>query len=102
MTSDAVNQHKSDDGQLLSPEQAAATAMVCEARQRSLEVTGPDGLLKLFTKNVLETAAHSPRILLADRVENYRLRRGRNAHMAVHAVLLGDLRAEQGAWQPET
>jgi transposase-like protein len=58
MTSDAVNQHKSDesDGRQLSPEQAAAAAMVAEARQRGLELTGPDGLLKLFTRNVLETA----------------------------------------------
>ncbi|WP_346054556.1 IS256 family transposase [Amycolatopsis dongchuanensis] len=30
--------------------------MVAEARQRGLELTGPNGLLKLFTKNVLETA----------------------------------------------
>ena len=59
MTSDAVNPRKrdnSDEGRLLSPEQAAAAAMVAEARQRGLELTGPDGLLKLFTKNVLETA----------------------------------------------
>jgi putative transposase len=59
MTSDAVNPHKSDqsdEGRQLSPEQAAAAAMVAEARQRGLELTGPDGLLKLFTKNVLETA----------------------------------------------
>ena len=59
MTSDAVKQHKrdkSDEGRQLSPEQAAAAAMVAEARQRGLELTGPDGLLKLFTKNVLETA----------------------------------------------
>jgi transposase-like protein len=42
----------------LSPEQAAAAAMVAEARQRGLELTGPNGLLKLFTKNVLETALH--------------------------------------------
>jgi transposase-like protein len=59
MTSDAVNQHKrekSDEGRQLSPEQAAAAAMVAEARQRGLELTCPDGLLKLFTKNVLETA----------------------------------------------
>jgi putative transposase len=59
MTSDAVNQYKrdkSDGRRQLSPEQAAAAAMVAEARQRGLELTGPDGLLKLFTKNVLETA----------------------------------------------
>jgi hypothetical protein len=30
--------------------------MVAEARSRGLELTGPKGLLKLFTKNVLETA----------------------------------------------
>src|SRR5215208_6751018 len=40
----------------LSPEQSAAATMVAEARQRGLELTGPNGLLKLFTKNVLETA----------------------------------------------
>jgi hypothetical protein len=59
MTSDAVNQDKrvkGDEGRQLSPEQAAAAAMVAEARQRGLELTGPDGLLKLFTKNVLEAA----------------------------------------------
>ncbi|ANY10753.1 transposase (plasmid) [Pseudonocardia sp. HH130630-07] len=43
-------------GRQLSPEQAAAAAMVADARARGLELTGPDGLLKLFTKNVLETA----------------------------------------------
>jgi putative transposase len=62
MTSDPVNPHKKDGKsdelprRELSPEQAAAAAMVAEARQRGLELTGPDGLLKLFTKNVLETA----------------------------------------------
>ena len=30
--------------------------MVAEAGERGLDLTGPDGLLKLFTKNVLETA----------------------------------------------
>jgi putative transposase len=40
----------------LSPEQAAAAAMAAEAKKRGLEVTSPDGLLKLFTKSVLETA----------------------------------------------
>jgi transposase-like protein len=53
-----MNPRKSDElaGRRLSPEQAAAAAMVAEARQRGLELTGPGGLLKLFTKNVLETA----------------------------------------------
>lgn len=40
----------------MSPEQVAAVAMVAEARERGLALTGPDGLLKLFTKTVLETA----------------------------------------------
>jgi putative transposase len=40
----------------LSPEQAAAAAMVADAKARGLELIGPDGLLKLFTKNVLEAA----------------------------------------------
>ncbi|ALE84662.1 transposase [Pseudonocardia sp. HH130629-09] len=39
-----------------SAERAAAAAMVAEAKARGLALTGPDGLLKLFTKNVLETA----------------------------------------------
>jgi putative transposase len=57
MTSDLVSPHESEsEGRRLSPEQAAAAAMVAEARQRGLELTGPNGLLKLFTKNVLETA----------------------------------------------
>ncbi|GAB2994139.1 hypothetical protein GCM10017788_80340 [Amycolatopsis acidiphila] len=42
--------------QELPPEQAAAAAMVAEAKARGLALTGPDGLLKLFSKNVLETA----------------------------------------------
>src|SRR5918912_286079 len=58
MTLDLVGPRKSEQesGRQLSPEQAAAAAMVAEARQRGLELTGPNGLLKLFTKNVLETA----------------------------------------------
>jgi putative transposase len=53
-----MSPHRSDDAaeSRLSPEQAAAAAMVAEARQRGLELTGPNGVLKLFTKNVLETA----------------------------------------------
>jgi putative transposase len=58
MTSDLVSPRKSDaePARQLSPEQAAAAAMVAEARARGLALTGPDGLLKVFTKNVLETA----------------------------------------------
>lgn len=43
-------------GRPLSPEQAAAVEMVAVARDKGLDLTGPNGLLKLFTKNVLETA----------------------------------------------
>jgi putative transposase len=58
MTSNIVSRRKKTegDGRQLSPEQAAAAAMVAEAKARGLELTGPNGLLKLFTKNVLETA----------------------------------------------
>jgi putative transposase len=58
MTSIPVSpQRKSEKpGRQLSPEQAAAAAMVAEAKARGLELTGPNGLLKLFTKSVLETA----------------------------------------------
>ena len=56
MTLDPVSPRKTETE--LSPEQAAAAAMVAEARQRGLELTGPHGLLKLFTKNVLEAALH--------------------------------------------
>ncbi|WP_409497192.1 IS256 family transposase [Amycolatopsis sp. cmx-11-12] len=58
MASELVSPRKSESkpARELSPEQAAAAAMVAEAKARGLALTGPDGLLKLFTKNVLETA----------------------------------------------
>src|SRR3954465_11759378 len=58
MTSDLVSSRKGEktEGRQLPPEQAAAAAMVAEAKARGLALTGPDGLLKVFTKNVLETA----------------------------------------------
>ena len=39
-----------------SAEAAAATELVRLAKEQGRALTGPDGLLKLFTKNVLETA----------------------------------------------
>lgn len=39
-----------------SAERAAAAAMLAQAREQGLELTGPDGLLKVFTKSVLEAA----------------------------------------------
>jgi transposase-like protein len=57
MKSDLVSPRERDKKLArLSPEQVAAAAMVAEAKARGLALTGPDGLLKLFTKNVLETA----------------------------------------------
>jgi putative transposase len=49
MTSDAVSPRKRDQesGRQLSPGQAAAATMVAEAKARGLELTGPNGLLKL-------------------------------------------------------
>jgi putative transposase len=58
MTSGIVSGRKKSGGagRQLSPEQMAASAMLAEAKARGLELTGPNGLLKLFTKNVLEAA----------------------------------------------
>jgi putative transposase len=36
--------------------------MIAEARARGLALTGPNGLLKLFTKNVVETALNEEMI----------------------------------------
>lgn len=58
MTFDAMSASTESEtvGRQSSPEQAAAAAMVAQAREQGLALTGPDGLMKLFTKNVLETA----------------------------------------------
>lgn len=58
-----MSPHESDTqvGRQLSAKRAAAVEMVAEARQRGLELTGPNGLLKLFTKSVLETALEEQR-----------------------------------------
>ena len=39
-----------------SAERAAIREMVKSAQERGVALTGPDGLLKLFTRTVLETA----------------------------------------------
>ncbi|HEY5222282.1 MAG TPA: IS256 family transposase [Microbacteriaceae bacterium] len=51
-TLDDVKSKKSEP----SAEEAAARQLVRAAREQGLSLTGPDGLLKQFTKNVLETA----------------------------------------------
>ncbi|ALL85866.1 transposase (plasmid) [Pseudonocardia sp. EC080619-01] len=58
MTSDLVDPSEGDPklARQASAECAAAAAMVAEAKARGLALTGPDGLLKLFAKNVWETA----------------------------------------------
>src|SRR3954468_17368083 len=40
----------------VNAERAAIREMVKSAKQRGMDITGPDGLLKLLTKTVLETA----------------------------------------------
>jgi putative transposase len=52
-TLDAVNAKKKPEP---SAEEVAAKELVRAAREHGLSLTGPDGLLKQFTKNVLETA----------------------------------------------
>lgn len=58
ITSEVVSSRKSkvQAERQLSPEQAAVAALVADAKARGLALTGPNGLLKLFTKTVLETA----------------------------------------------
>jgi putative transposase len=58
MAPDFVEQRRQSDGdgRQLSPEQAAATAMVAETKARGPELPAPNGLLELFTKKVLATA----------------------------------------------
>lgn len=45
-------------GSVPSAEAEAAKELVRLAKEHGLSLTGPDGLLKQFTKNVLETAFH--------------------------------------------
>jgi putative transposase len=71
MTSDVVSPRESDERKLeLSAEQAAAAAMAAEAKARGLALTGPDGLLKLFTKNALETALNPVEMSIAHSLAN--------------------------------
>ncbi|WP_174555746.1 transposase, partial [Nocardia flavorosea] len=51
-TLDAVAKKKAE----ASAEQLAAVELVRMAKEQGLSLTGPDGLLKQFTKTVLETA----------------------------------------------
>ena len=52
-TLDAVSPKKKPEP---SAEAEAAKELVRLAKERGLSLTGPDGLLKAFTKNMLETA----------------------------------------------
>ena len=115
MTSDAVSAQKQSEtqGRSLSPEQAAAAAMVGQARQQGLELTGPDGLLKLFTKNVLETAlneemtehlGHEPNRTDTER-ESVNIRNGTRTKTvisdAVGEVEIAVPRDREGTFEPQ-
>lgn len=56
MTTLDVVSPKKESNEDRSAEAAAAAELVRLAKEQGLALTGPDGLLKLFTKNVLETA----------------------------------------------
>jgi putative transposase len=56
MTTLDVVSPKKESNEDRSAEAAAAAEFVRLAKEQGLALTGPDGLLKLFTKNVLETA----------------------------------------------
>lgn len=87
--------------------------MVDQVRQQGLELTGPDGLLKLFTKNVLETAlneemtehlGHEPNRADADR-ESANIRNGTRTKTvmsdAVGEVDIAVPRDREGTFDPQ-
>jgi putative transposase len=103
MTLDAMSPHETETrpGRQLSPEQVAAATMVAQATARGLALTGPDGLLTLFTKNVLETAlneemtehlGHEKNRAEADR-ESANIRNGTRSK-AVVSDAVGEVRIE--------
>lgn len=55
-TLDAVASKKKKSSMEPTPEMVAAAELVRQAKAAGLDLTGPDGLLKQFTKTVLETA----------------------------------------------
>jgi hypothetical protein len=55
-TLEAVPRTKTVDNQTETPEADAARDLVRMAKERGLSLTGPDGLLKMLTKTVIETA----------------------------------------------
>jgi hypothetical protein len=58
MTVDAVKSgtSKTKAGKPVNPREQLVAAMVAQAQEQGLALTGPDGLLKQLTKTVLETA----------------------------------------------
>ena len=90
-TLDAVPKKKPEP----SAEELAALELVWLAREQGLSLTGPDGLLKQFTKSVLETALNEEMteylgvaVLLAPRLPStyIRARRCRAARAASPAT----------------
>ena len=60
---------KKPDAEKRNAEREAALTFVRMAKEKGLDLTGPDGLLKQFTKSVLETALeHMPRPVRPDTV----------------------------------
>src|SRR5690242_6546538 len=61
MTVDAVTSHasKKKAGTLASVQERLAAAVIAQAREEGLALTGPDGWLKQLTKTVLETALNA-------------------------------------------
>src|SRR5689334_15578074 len=115
MTSDPVSPRKRDNeaGRQLPPEQAAAAAMVAEAKARGLELTGPHGLLKLFTKNVLETALNEeltehlghPKHQADPSRESTNVRNGSRSKTVISdaagEVVIGVPRDREGTFEPQ-
>ena len=80
-----------------SAEELAAVELVRLAREQGLSLTGPDGLLKQFTKSVLETAlneemtehlGHAKNRAVEGR-ERYDLIRSQSGNVCTHSRQLG-------------
>jgi len=106
--------HDRDAGRQLSPEQAAVAAMIADVKARGLELTGPDGLLTLVTKTVLETAlaeemtehlGHEKNRAPADR-ETSNIRNGTRSKTvvsdAVGEVEIAVPRDREGTFEPKS
>ena len=81
---------KKPDAEKRNAEREAALTFVRMAKEKGLDLTGPDGLLKQFTKSVLETALDEEMTEHLGRAKHKKSKDGRaaNTRNGTTAVLL--------------